>query len=177
MVNSNLKLAHPFIIHTPMRHSWGWDAVNCPNQSKLTQPWCEKWITAKPTLTPHMTEKQVVVTILEPIYQSPPSPITHYTYNEKLEGLRCCEILALIQTYSILVWNVGYTGAKIVTTHDSKAGVRWWLWIVNSNLKLAHPFIILIHSQWDMLGLRRCELPQSVQTHSKNWYPPHQPPY
>ena len=34
-----------------MRHWKGWDAVNCPNESKLTQSWGEKWTRAKPTLT------------------------------------------------------------------------------------------------------------------------------
>ena len=36
----------------------------------------------------------------------------HYTYNEKLEGLRCCEIFESIQTYTILVWNVGASYQK-----------------------------------------------------------------
>ena len=86
-----------------MRHWKGWDAVNCPNQSKLTQSWCEKWARAKPTLTPPAPQKHVVVTIIEPIYQSQPSPTIHHTYNEELGGLRCCELLESIQTYSILV--------------------------------------------------------------------------
>ena len=71
-----------------MRHWKGWDAVNCPNQSKLTQSWCEKWARAKPTLTPPAPQKHVVVTIIEPIYQPQPSPTIHHTYYEKLKGLR-----------------------------------------------------------------------------------------
>ena len=67
--------------------------MNCPHQSKLTQFLGKKWITGKPTLTPPVTEKHVVVTILEPTPQSQPSPTIHYTYNEKLKGLRCCDIL------------------------------------------------------------------------------------
>ena len=60
-------------------------------------------------LTPPVTETHVVETIVEDIYQSQPSPTIHYTCNESLGGLRCCEILESIQTYSILVWNVvGY---------------------------------------------------------------------
>ena len=102
MMNSNLKIVKPFIILT-MRHWKGWDAVNCPNLSKLTQSWCDKWTRAKPTMTPPMTEKHIVVTILEPIYQSQPSPTIHYTYNEKLEGLRCCDILESIRNHTISV--------------------------------------------------------------------------
>ena len=39
----------------------------------------------KPTLNPPVTEKHVVVTILEPTRQSQPSPTIHYTYNENVE--------------------------------------------------------------------------------------------
>ena len=67
--------------------------MNCLNQSKLTESWGEKWRRAKPTLTPPVAEKHVVVTNLEPKYQSQPSHTIHYTYNEKLKGLRCCDIL------------------------------------------------------------------------------------
>ena len=63
----------------------------------------------------------VVVTIIEHIYQSQPSQTVHYTYDETLEGLRCCETLESIQTCSILVWNKGYCGAEIITTRDPKA--------------------------------------------------------
>ena len=86
-----------------MRHWKGWDAVNCPNQSKLTQSWCEKWARAKPTLTPPAPQKHVVVTIIEHIHQSQPSLTIHHNYNEKLEGLRCCEIVESIQPHSIFV--------------------------------------------------------------------------
>ena len=70
-----------------MRHGKEGDTVNCPDQSKLTQPWCEKWTRAWTTLTPPVRENHIVATILEPIYQSQPSPTIHYTYNEKLGGL------------------------------------------------------------------------------------------
>ena len=59
--------------------------MNCLNQSKLTESWCQKWTRAKPTLAPTMTEKHVVVTILEPTHLSQPPPTIHYTYNEKLD--------------------------------------------------------------------------------------------
>ena len=106
MTDSNLNLAKPIIILV-MRHDKSWDAENCLNQSKLTQSWREKWTRARPTLTPHLTQKYVVVTILGPIYQSQHPLTIHYTSNERLEGLRCYETLESIQTYSILVWNVG----------------------------------------------------------------------
>ena len=80
-----------------MRYLKGLDVVNCPNQSKLTQSSCQKWKTGKPTLTPPVTEKHVAMTISEPTYQSEPSPTIHYTYNEKLKGMRCCDILQSIQ--------------------------------------------------------------------------------
>ena len=92
-----------------MVREWkGWDAVNCPNQSKLTESWCQKWKTGKSTLTPSMTEKHIVVTIWEPTHQSQSSPTIHYTNNEKLEGSRCCHLLESIRKHTILVWNVGY---------------------------------------------------------------------
>ena len=50
-----------------------------------------------------MTEKHAVVTILDPIYQSEHSLTIHYSYNDMLEGLRCCDILESNQTYTILV--------------------------------------------------------------------------
>ena len=70
--------------------------MNCLNQSKLTQPWDEQWRRVEPTLTrPPVTEKHVVVTILVPTHQSQPCKTIHYTYNEKLEGLRCCDIFLI----------------------------------------------------------------------------------
>ena len=64
-MNSNMNIVKPFIILI-IRYWKGRDAVNCPNQSKLTQSRCQNWKTGKPTLTPPVTEKHVVVTILEP---------------------------------------------------------------------------------------------------------------
>ena len=55
MMNSNLNLAKPIII-LMTRELKGWDAVNRPNQSKLTQSCCEKWNAGKPTLTPPVSE-------------------------------------------------------------------------------------------------------------------------
>ena len=155
MMNSNLNHAKPFNIH--MVREWKvWDAVNCPNQSKLTQSWCEKWARAKPTLTPPAPQKHVVVTIIEPIYQPQPSPTIHHTYNEKLEMRRCYEILQSIQTCSILVWNVGYCEPQIGTTHNLKCKVWWWLWMMNSNLNLAQPYIIPTMRHWKGWDAMNC---------------------
>eukprot|EP00956_Cyclotella_meneghiniana_P024656 scaffold49792_cov63-Cyclotella_meneghiniana.AAC.1 len=93
-MNSNLNLAKPFIM-LMMKEGRGWDAVKCPNQSKLTQSWCQKWTRVIPTLTPPVTGKQVAVTIIEIIYQYQASPTIHYTFDETLEGLRCCETLLI----------------------------------------------------------------------------------
>ena len=95
MMNSNLNLAKPSII-LMVRKRNGWDAVNCPNVSKPTQSWCERWTTAKPTLTPPVTETHVVVTIIEHTYQSHSSPTIHHMHNVNLEGLRCYEIVESI---------------------------------------------------------------------------------
>ena len=146
-----------------MRHWKGWADVNGPNQSKLTQSWCESQTRAKPTLTPPVTEKHVVVTIMEPIYQSQHSLTIHYTYNETLEGLRCCELLESIQTYSILVWNVGYWSRNRHHPWLKSQGVAL---VVDDEFK-SQP-CKTIHYAYDERreGLRCCEMSKSVQTHS-----------
>ena len=130
-----------------MRHWKGWDAVNCPNESKLTQSWGEKWTRAKPTLTPPVTEKHVVVTILEPTQQSPPSPTIHYTFKEKLEGLRCCENLESIQKHTILVWKVGYCEPNLFPPTTQKPGCSdcYTCWIQISTLQNHSSYL-----QWDI---------------------------
>ena len=81
--------------------------MNPLNQSKGTQSWCERWNSGQAIFNPIHDLKHVVMTVLEPICQSQPSPTIHYTYNETLERSSCCKILEAIQTHSILVWNVG----------------------------------------------------------------------
>ena len=146
-----------------MRHWKGWDAVNCPNESKLTQSWGEKWTRAKPTLTPPVTEKHVVVTILEPTQQSPPSPTIHHMYNEKLEGLRCCENLESIQKHTILVWKVGYWSHICPHPRLKSRGV-----VIVIHVEFKSQTCITIHHTYNetLKGLRCCQLPESVQTHS-----------
>ena len=90
-MNSNLNLAKPFDILL-VREWKGWDAVNCMDQSKLTQSWCQKWRSAKPTFTPPAPQKHIVMTILEPTYQSQPSQTIHHTYDDRWEGWRCYEM-------------------------------------------------------------------------------------
>ena len=55
--------------------------------------------------------------------KSQPCPTIHYTYNEILEGLRCCELPESVSTHSIWVQKVCLLGqAKFVPTHDQKTG-------------------------------------------------------
>ena len=100
-------------------------------------------------LTPPVTEKHIVVTIIKHIYQSYPCKIIQYTYDETLGGLICCEIHESIQTHSILVWNLGYLSQNISHHPQLKKATVWhWLWMMNSNLNLAKPFIILMVREW-----------------------------
>ena len=51
MMNWHIHLGRPFII--PIMRYWkGQAGVNCLNQSKVTQCWCETWVYAKPNLYP-----------------------------------------------------------------------------------------------------------------------------
>ena len=43
------------------------------------------------------------VMVVDDEFKSQPCKTIHYTYNETLEGLRCCELPELVQTHSILV--------------------------------------------------------------------------
>ena len=104
MKDSNLNPAQPFMLLT-MWHCKGWDAKDCLNLSNATLCWCQKWNTGQANFNTHHDSKHVVMIIVDPIYQSQPSATIHCTYNEILEGLRCCETLGSIQTHSILVWN------------------------------------------------------------------------
>ena len=62
-------------------------------------------------------------------FKSQPCSIILYTYNDRLEGLRCCAIPESIQKYSMLLeWNVG---AFCQNCHHPwlkrKAKVWWWI--------------------------------------------------
>ena len=47
-------------------------------------------------------------------FQSPPFPTVHYTFDDTLEGLRCCELPESVSTHSIWVRKVGFGQAKFV---------------------------------------------------------------
>ena len=55
-------------------------------------------------------------------FQSPPFPTVHYTFDDTLEGLRCCELPESVSTHSIWVQKVGLGQVKFVPTHDLKTG-------------------------------------------------------
>ena len=110
-----------------------------------------------------MTEKHVVVTIIEHIYQSQCSQTIHYTYDETLEGLRCCEILDSIKTCSILVRSVGYCSRNCHHPQLKSQGVAL---VIHDELKPQPCITIHYTNGGEMEGLRCCELPESVQNHS-----------
>ena len=62
------------------------------------------------------------MTVVEGEFQSPPSPTIHYTYNDTLEGLGCCELPESASNHTIWVRKVGLGQAKFVPTHDQKIG-------------------------------------------------------
>ena len=79
--------------------------MNDLNQSKVIHSWCEKWVWANQNLivSAGMTQTHVVLTILEPKYQSQPSPTIDYTYYETLEGLRCCGNLQTVNSRGLVL--------------------------------------------------------------------------
>ena len=118
---------------------------------------------AQPTLTPSVTEKHTAVTILEHIYQSQCSQTIHYTYDKRLEGLRCCEIAESVCTHSILVWNVG---ALYRNFHPPLLTSRGIVTVVEDEFQ--SPPCSTIHYTYDkrLEGLRCYGLPESVITHT-----------
>ena len=53
-------------------------------------------------------------------FQSQPCTTIHYTYNETLEGLRCCELPESVQNHSMLASKVECSQANCNPNHDSK---------------------------------------------------------
>ena len=136
-----------------------WNAWISPNLLNLG---FKSWKTGKPTLTPSMIEKHVVVTILEPTHKSQPPPTIHYTYIEKLEGLRCCHLLESIWKHTILVWNVGYWSWSC---HHPWLKSRGVVMVVHDELK-SQPCKTIHYTYNEILeGLRCCRLPEPVQTY------------
>ena len=90
------------------------------------------------------------------IYQSQPSLTIHYTYIEMLEGSRCSEILEPIQTYSILVWNVG---ASYRICHHPWLKSQGVALVANDEFK-SQPYKTIHYTYGQrMEGLGCCELP------------------
>ena len=121
-----------------------------------------------PTAAP---QKHIVMTILEPTYQSQPCLTIHYNNVERLDGLSWYEMAESVCTHSILVWEVGILCQTIIfTTLDSKVGVLWRLLRMNSNLNHISPFSILMVKDWKGWDAVNC-MNLSIHTHSgcKKW--------
>ena len=89
----------------------------------------------------------------------------YHTFDQTLEGLRCCEMLEPIQTYSILV--VKYVGVCSRNWHrplvKSQVAV---VMVIHDGFK-SQACTTIHHTYNETLdGLRCCELPESVQSHS-----------
>ena len=54
-------------------------------------------------MVPPATQSQGVVMVIHDELKSEPCLTIHYTYNEILEGLRCCELSESLQTFCILI--------------------------------------------------------------------------
>ena len=54
--------------------------------------------------------------------QSPPSPTIHYTYNDILEWLRCCELPESVSTHTIWVRKVSTAPSQICTLSELEIG-------------------------------------------------------
>ena len=132
--------------------------MNCPNQSKLTQSWCQKWNTGQAYFNPTRDLKHVVVIIFEPRYQSHPSPTIHYTCNEMLEGSSCCEILESIQ--KILHLGVQCRGLELKLSPPSNQKPWCSDGCIHDGVR-SQPCTTIHYTYIETLeGLRCCELPK-----------------
>ena len=87
----------------------------------------------------------------------------HYTYNDTLEGLRCCEMAESVSTGSILVWNVG---AMHQTFHHPWLKSQGVVTVVENEFQ-SEPSPTIHYTYNDTLeGLGCCELPETVSTHT-----------
>ena len=114
------------------------------------------------TLTPSMTPKHVVVIILEPVFQSCLSTSIQYTYNKRLGGLSCCEILAWLQTESNSLWNIRAWGRNCHCPRLISQGV---VMIIHDECKSQS--FTTIHCTYNerLEWLGGCEFPVSMGTH------------
>ena len=72
-------------------------------------------------LTPRL-KSQGVVMVVGGEFQSPPSLTIHYTYNDTLEGLGCCELPEAVSTHTIWLRKVSMGQAKFVPSQSWKIG-------------------------------------------------------
>ena len=100
-----------------------------------------------------------------PIYQSQPCLTIHYTNEERLERLRCCEMAESACTHSMMVWNVG-VGALYQNFHHLRLKSRGVVMVTHDEFK-SQPSPT-IHYTYDetLERMRCCELPGLVQSHS-----------
>ena len=113
-------------------------------------------------LNPYINPEHVVVIILEPRYQSQPSPTIHHSNNETWEGSSCYEILKPTQSYSILVWNVG---AFYWNWHHPLVKSQGVMMVIHDGFKSQHCSTIHYTYNETLEGLGCCGLPESVHIH------------
>ena len=89
-----------------------------------------------------------VVTVLEDEFQSPPSPTIHYTHNDILEGLGCCELPESVSTHTIWVRKVSTAPSQICTLSELENRLWWPFLCPYTNLNHVKPFIILVKRDW-----------------------------
>ena len=119
-----------------------------------------QWVRPEPPAPP---QKYVVVTIIQPIYQSQLCQTIHYTWNKRLEGLSWYEMARSVRTHTILVWNLGYLSHN---RHHPPLKSRSVVMVMNDELK-SQPYITIHYTYNEALeGVGCCELPKSVQTYS-----------
>ena len=105
-----------------------------------------------------------MVIISAPIYQSQQCLTIHHTYEERLEGLRCCEMAESVSTRTILVWNVGASMHQ--KFHHPWLKSRGVVTFVNDEFQ--SPPSPTIHDTYNdtFEGLGCYELAESVSTHT-----------
>ena len=109
-----------------------------------------------------MTQKLVVVTIIDTEFQHQPCLIIHDANDETLEGLSCCEMLESIQTRSFLVQEEGVWNQDC---HHQKLMNHVVVMVINNEFQ-SLPCLTLYHTYKETLEGSRCyEMIESVQAH------------
>ena len=86
----------------------GWDAMKWLNLSKHAPSWrmeCRVLRWRQSRRYPRLKSRGVVM-VVEDEFKSQPCKTIWYTNGERMEGLRCCELLGPVQTHTILVRKV-----------------------------------------------------------------------